>query len=105
LDVPENFTWEEGAFTHIGLKGFNEGEKPNRGFVRHMSMCTLPAENTIGFTTRIRKERSEFKDMLDNHKVGDEIALYKTHNNSTLRREDKDDYRLSYGFKYATFIR
>src|SRR5699024_12358956 len=88
-------TWEEGAFTHIGLKGFNEGEKPNRGLVRHMSICTLPAENTIGFTTRIRKERSEFKDTLDTHKVGDEIALFKTHCNVPLRRENKDVYLLS----------
>lgn len=103
LDVPDDFTWEEGAFTHIGLKGFNEGEKPNRDLVRHMSICTLPAERTIGFTTRIRKERSEFKDRLEKHKVGDEIALFKTHCNVPLRRENRDVYLLSSGVGLATF--
>lgn len=103
LDVPENFTWEEGAFTHIGLKGFNEGAQPNRNLVRHMSICTLPAEKTIGFTTRIRAERSEFKDNLDSHEVGDEVALFKIHCNVPLRRENKDIYLLSSGVGLATF--
>ena len=65
LDCPEGFTWEEGSHTHLGLEGFNAGEKPNKGLVRHMSISTLPDETSIGITTRIRKQRSEFKDILE----------------------------------------
>lgn len=42
LDCPENFTWEEGAHTHLALEGFNAGDKPNKSLVRHMSISTLP---------------------------------------------------------------
>lgn len=55
LDLPEGFTWEEGAHTHLALEGFNSGEKPDKGLVRHMSIATLPEENTIGITTRLRR--------------------------------------------------
>lgn len=103
LDIPEGFTWEEGAFTHLGLKGFNAGDKPNRNLVRHMSICTLPSENAIGITTRIRTLRSEFKDYLNNHQVGDEVAIFKTHSNVPLRRENKNIYLLSSGVGLATF--
>jgi ferredoxin--NADP+ reductase len=54
LDRPEGFTWEEDSHTHMGLKGFNEGEKPNKSLVRHMSISTVPNENIIRITTRIR---------------------------------------------------
>src|SRR5699024_5349416 len=76
LDLPEDFTWEEGSFTHMGLKGFNEGDKPNRGLVRHMSICTIPEEKTIGITTRIKDQCSEYKAFLKEHQVGDEVAIF-----------------------------
>lgn len=103
LDLPEDFTWEEGAFTHLGLKGFNEGEKPNRGLVRHMSISTIPNEKLIGITTRIREECSEFKAALRQHSVGDEVALFKIHCNVPLRRENQNVYLLSAGVGSATF--
>lgn len=103
LDLPEDFTWEEGAFTHFGLKGFNEGEKPNRRLVRHMSISTVPNEKTIGITTRIKEECSEFKAFLRQHEVGDEVALFKIHCNVPLRRENKNVYLLSAGVGSATF--
>ncbi|MDW0118804.1 dihydropteridine reductase [Sporosarcina thermotolerans] len=103
LDCPEGFTWEEGSHTHFALKGFNAGEKPNRGLIRHMSISTLPNENSIGITTRIRKIGSEFKMTLRNHKVGDEVALFKTHSNVPLKREDNNVYLLSSGVGLATF--
>lgn len=64
LDCPEDFTWEEGSHTHLALEGFNAGDKPNRSLVRHMSISTLPEENTIGITTRIREQCSEYKAIL-----------------------------------------
>lgn len=103
LDCPEGFTWEEGAHTHFALEGFNAGEKPNRALIRHMSISTLPNENSIGITTRIKTECSEFKATLRNHQVGDEVALFKTHSNIPLKREDKNVYLLSSGVGLATF--
>ncbi|HJE19868.1 MAG TPA: dihydropteridine reductase [Aliicoccus persicus] len=103
LECPEGFVWEEGAHTHLALEGFNSGDKPNRSLVRHMSICTMPDEETIGITTRVRKERSEFKTILDDLPIGSEVALFKTHSNVPLRREDKPVFLLSSGVGIATF--
>lgn len=103
LDCPEGFTWEEGSHTHLALKGFNAGEKPNKGLVRHMSIATLPSEGTIGITTRIRELCSEYKSILRDLKAGDEVALFKTHSNVPLKRENKNIYLLSAGVGLATF--
>lgn len=103
LDVPENFTWEEGSHTHLGLEGFNVGDKPNRSLVRHMSISTLPHEGAIGITTRFKEQCSEFKTILRNLEVGNEVAIFKTHSNVPLKREDKNVYLLSSGVGLATF--
>lgn len=103
LDRPEDFTWEEGAHTHFALKGFNTGEKPNRGLIRHMSISTLPHENSIGITTRIKEQCSEFKATLRELKIGDEVAIFKTNSNIPLKREEKNVYLLSSGVGLATF--
>ena len=103
LDLPEGFTWQEGSHTHFALEGFNAGEKPNRGLIRHMSISTLPHENSIGITTRIREQCSEFKAALRNLEIGDEVAIFKTHSNVPLKREDKNVYLLSSGVGLATF--
>lgn len=103
LDVPEGYTWEEGSHIHLGLKGFNAGDKPNKSLVRHMSISTLPHEKAIGITTRIREQCSEFKAILRNLKVGDELAVFKTHTNIPLRRENKNVYLLSSGVGLAAF--
>ncbi|MEN2766243.1 dihydropteridine reductase [Ornithinibacillus xuwenensis] len=103
IDCPEDFTWEEGSHTHLALEGFNAGDKPNRSLIRHMSISTLPHENSIGITTRIREQCSEFKTILRNLEVGDEVAIFKTHSNVPLKREDKNVYLLSSGVGLATF--
>lgn len=103
LDCPEDFTWEEGSHTHFALEGFNAGDKPNRSLIRHMSISTLPNENSIGITTRIREQCSEFKSILRKLKVGNEVAIFKTHSNVPLKREDKNVYLLSSGVGLATF--
>ncbi|BAQ09133.1 flavodoxin reductase family 1 [Bacillus sp. OxB-1] len=103
LDCPEGFTWEEGSHTHFALEGFNAGDKPNRGLIRHMSISTLPHENSIGITTRIREQCSEFKSILRNLEVGNEVAIFKTHSNVPLKREGKNVYLLSSGVGLATF--
>jgi ferredoxin-NADP reductase len=103
FDIPENFTWIEGSFTHLALDGFNAGEKPNRNLVRHMSISTLPEEGKIGITTRIRKKRSEYKNRLDIMDIGDKVALFKTVSHVPLIRENKNIYLLSAGVGLATF--
>ncbi|KGR78217.1 bifunctional nitric oxide dioxygenase/dihydropteridine reductase 2 [Ureibacillus manganicus] len=103
LEVPEGFIWEEGSHTHFGLEGFNAGDKPNKSLVRHLSISTLPYENAIGITTRIKEQCSEFKSILRNLKVGDKVAIFKTHSNVPLKRENKNVYLLSSGVGLATF--
>lgn len=103
LDCPDDFTWEEGSFTHFALEGFNAADKPNRNLVRHMSISTLPHENSIGITTRIREQCSEFKSVLRSLEVGSQVALFKTFCNVPLRREGKNVYLLSSGVGLATF--
>lgn len=103
LDCPEGFTWEEGAHTHLALEGFNAGDKPNKSLVRHMSISTLPEENVIGITTRIREQCSEYKAILRNSGVGDQVALFKTHSNVPLKKDAKNIYLLSSGVGLATF--
>lgn len=102
VDLPEGLTWEEGAHIHLALEGFNAGEKPNRSLIRHMSISTLPHENSIGITTRIREQCSEFKSILRNLEVGQEVAIFKIHSNVPLKREDKNVYLLSSGVGLAT---
>lgn len=103
LDLPEGFTWEEGAHTHLALEGFNAGDQPNKSLVRHMSISTLPNEQTVGITTRIRELCSEFKSILRNLEVGDKVALFKIHSNVPLKRENRNIYLLSSGVGLATF--
>lgn len=103
LDCPQDFTWEEGSHTHFALEGFNAGDKPNRSLIRHMSISTLPHEGAIGITTRIREQCSEFKTILKSLKVGNEVAIFKTHSNVPLKRVGKNVYLLSSGVGLATF--
>ncbi|MCC5895410.1 MAG: dihydropteridine reductase [Alkalibacterium sp.] len=103
LDCPDDFTWDEGAHTHMALNGFNSGEKPDKRLVRHMSISTLPEEDSIGITTRIKEKPSEFKVQLKKLSVGDSVALFKTHSNSRLKRENRPIYLLSCGVGIATF--
>ncbi|PAV29143.1 dihydropteridine reductase [Virgibacillus profundi] len=103
LDCPKDYTWEEGAHIHFALEGFNAGDKPNRSLIRHMSISTLPQSNLIGITTRIKEQCSEFKAILRNLEVGNEVAIFKTHSNIPLKREDKNVYLLSSGVGLATF--
>lgn len=103
LERPEDFTWEEGAHTHFALKGFNAGNKPNRSLIRHMSISTIPSEDVIGITTRIKEQCSEFKSVLKSLNVGDEVALFKTHSSIPLKRVGRKVYLLSSGVGLATF--
>lgn len=68
-----------------------------------MSINNLPSDGMISFTTRIRELCSDYKTKLKSLKVGDQVALFKTHSNVPLRRENKNIYLLSAGVGLATF--
>jgi|SRR5699024_9613985 len=103
LEIPEGFTWEEGAYTHLAIDGYKVGDNVNRDLIRHMSICTLPHEGSIGITTRIREKCSPYKQILREMKVGEKLALFKTRSNVPLKRENKNIYLLSSGVGLATF--
>lgn len=103
LDPPEGFQWQSGAHTHFALEGFYDGDTPDKSMVRHMSISTLPRENKIGITTRIRAEKSRFKGLLDQTNLGDPVALFKTGARLPIHRENKALYFLSSGVGIATF--
>lgn len=103
LACPKDVTWEEGAHIHLALEGFNAGDKPNRSLVRHMSISTTMAEKTIGITTRIKEECSEFKSILRQLPLGEKVALFKINSNLALRKENRPIYLLSSGVGLASF--
>lgn len=101
FEKPKELTWEAGSHTHIGIIGFDEGEKPNKSLVRHMSIMTLPTENKVGFTTRIPNRLSEFKSKLSNLNVDDEIVMFKLGSKLALRRCNRPIILLSMGVGIA----
>lgn len=101
FEKPKDLTWEAGSHTHIGIIGFDEGEKPNKSLVRHMSIMTLPTENKVGFTTRVPRSCSEFKTKLLNLNVNDEIVMFKLESKLTLRRLNRPIILLSMGVGIA----
>ena len=97
FEKPEGFTWEAGANIHVGLVGFDEGEKPNKELVRHMSIITLPGENKIGITTRVPGSSSEFKAKLSKLKIGDDLVIFKLGTRMVLRRTGRPIFLISMG--------
>jgi ferredoxin--NADP+ reductase len=103
LEKPETFTWEEGSHMHIALKGYDADDVPNKEWVRHMSIMTLPEEGQIGFTTRLGEPISEFKEKLQALHRGDELVAFKIGSRMALRRTQKPIILLSMGVGLATF--
>jgi len=103
LERPKDFIWDEGAHTHFAMQGFNAGSQPNRSLIRHMSISTAPFEDAIGITTRIKEQCSEFKSILKQLTIGDEVAIFKTYTNLPLKRFGRNVYLLSSGVGLATF--
>lgn len=101
-DTLTDFTWSGGAHTHFAMKGFNDGEKPDRGLVRHMSIASLPNEGTIAITTRIKNNCSRYKQVLRDLAIGDDVALFGTSSNMPLTRTNQKLYFFSSGVALAT---
>lgn len=102
FEKPKELTWEEGSHIHLGLEGFDEGEKPDKSLVRHMSISTLPIEGKIGITTRVPGSHSVFKEKLNTLKLGDEVKLFKCGSRMSLKRKDEPVILISMGVGMAT---
>lgn len=89
FDKPENFDWAEGSHVHLGLPGFNIGERPNKELVRHMSILTLSEENEVGVITRLDSSASLYKQSLGKMQSGDEAYLFKSSSIMHLRRDGR----------------
>ena len=99
---PEPLEWQEGDSSKIYLNvaGNEQGKK--------FSFASLPSENVVRFTTRIRKERSDYKDVLSNIDVGENVEVSLPSGQFKLRREDRPIVLLSNGVGIAamrTFIK
>lgn len=64
---------------------------------------THPDEKQIGFTKRIRQEPSEFKQILRNLRIGDEIRMFKFGNHLQKQHTDHPLVLISMGVGIATF--
>lgn len=97
LKRPSEIDWIEGSFMHITF----DGVEPSPETVRHMSILTLPEEDTIAFTTRIDHD-TDFKQKLSKLTVDDHLVMFKIHSHLGLRRIDKPLVFLSMGVGVAT---
>lgn len=97
FDKPEGFDWDEGAHMHLALPGFNAGERPDKALVRHMSILTLPDEESVGVITRLDSSDSDYKRRLAVMKPGEECYLFKTGSALKLRRDGRPVVILTMG--------
>lgn len=99
---PEPLEWQEGDSSKIYLTvaGNEQGKK--------FSFASLPYENVVRFTTRIRKEMSEYKEALTKIDVGEHLEISLPSGHFKLRRENRPVVLLSNGVGIAalrTFVK
>ncbi len=87
--------WSEGDSSKIFLK---VGEKE---VGKAFSYATLPQEGVVRFTTRIRKERSEYKEILSQYQIGDYLEITYPKGDFNLRRINRPVLLLSNGVGIA----
>lgn len=102
FEVPEGFSWTEGAHLHLGLKDFMSGGKPDKNKVRALSVMSLKEENYLGVSTRISDEGSEFKRSLLELEPGEDMVFFKLGNRMELKRSNRPIVLLSMGVGMAT---
>lgn len=101
--VPETIKWTLGSYAHFVCSDLQNGEKFKKDLLRELSIMSHPDENFIGFTTRIRQNPSEFKRIMLNLKLGDEIRIFKIGNHFKNIETDKPIVFISMGVGIATF--
>lgn len=98
FEKPESLFWKEGDHTHF----FMPNKEIIRENVRHFSFATMPYEDTVAITTRLRGELSEFKEYLQGMKIGDLLGMAKVGGEFTLVRKNKPVILISQGVGIAT---
>jgi len=101
--APDNIKWSSGSHAHVLSSDLKNGKKMKKELVRELSIMTHPDEKQIGFTTRIRKNPSEFKKIMLNLKVGDEVRVFKIGNHLKKHNEEHPIVLISMGVGIATF--
>lgn len=100
---PKDLSWSEGAHTHLALDAFDEQigwwQKKD---VRHFSIMSLEDEDIVSITTRMPEPHTEFKEHLNDAKVGDVFYLFKVGTRLKLVRVDKPIVLLSAGVGIAS---
>ena len=102
FDIPEGLSWQSGAHLHVGLPGFRAGGERHPELVRHMSICTLPEEGALGFTTRLTSSDSDFKRTLRRMGADDELTLFKFGSVLTIPDDGRPVALLSQGVGIAS---
>ncbi len=101
--MPQDVIWSEGAHTHLALDRFDEEigwwQKFN---VRHFTIMSMPDENRVKITTRIKDKCSEFKKVMKNSRPGDKYFLFKIGSRLTLKRDGRDITIITQGVGQAT---
>jgi ferredoxin--NADP+ reductase len=102
FDIPEGFSWDEGANIHIAFDDFIGPDGPNKTLVRHLSIMTLQKEGKLGFTTRVPGSGSAYKQRLSNIEIGTEMLAFKPKNELKLARNGRPLVMVSMGVGVAT---
>lgn len=89
-------TWAEGDSSklYVNLQGQEVGKK--------FSYATISEETRIRFTTRIRTERSDYKDRLSTLSIGDTVEITEPQGDFKLMRHNRPVVLLSNGVGIAT---
>lgn len=91
-DIP---VWEEGDSSKIFLSV--GGAEMGKAF----SYATLPEEGVIRFTTRIKSERSDYKEVLSKVAIGESIEVTQPKGDFKIRRDNRPIVLLSNGVGIA----
>jgi ferredoxin-NADP reductase len=83
FDIPKGFNWVEGDSSKLYIKDlFGELGKV-------FSYATLPNEAIVRFTTRIREERSHYKNLLSKVAIGSSVEVTPPKGDFKLRRHNQ----------------
>lgn len=102
FNIPKGITWDAGTNAHLVATGSDKNYVPSPEFMRHMSICSLPEEGYIGFSTRAIEGGSTFKRNLRVSNIGDKLQLFGLKNRLPLHRNNKAVVLISMGVGIAT---
>lgn len=100
--LPEGIQWTAGANAHFTVPESKGDLIDDKRYIRHLSIISSPEDGYIEFTTRIKKEHSEYKESLSKLKVGDSIEYFKIQNRLPLRRDNRPVVLISMGVAMST---